>query len=123
MKYMCIVKGPEIPMAKVPPALMQAIGALTAESMERGEFVLAGGLESTASAAAVSIRHGKLVVTDGPFTEAKEVVGGFAIFNYASRDVAIERAKVFMDLHIKHWPGWEGTCEVRLMMEPVEAPR
>ena len=43
MRYMCLVKGPEIPMDKVPPALMQAIGALTAESMQSGEFVLAGG--------------------------------------------------------------------------------
>jgi hypothetical protein len=120
---MCIVKGPEVPMEKVPPALIQAIGALTAESIQRGEFVSAGGLESTANGTAISIRNGKLVVTDGPFTEAKEVVGGFAIFNYPSRDVAIERAKRFMELHIKHWPGWEGTCEVRPMMEDGNAAR
>ena len=123
MRYMCLVKGPEIPMDKVPPALMQAIGALTAESMQSGEFVLAGGLEPTAKGTAISIRNGKLVVTDGPFTEAKEVVGGFAIFNYPSRDVAIQRAKRFMELHIKHWPGWEGTCEVRPMMADPGAPK
>ncbi len=117
MKYMCLVKGPEIPMEQVPPSLMQAIGAITAESIQRGEFVMAGGLQSSKRATAVSIRNGKLVVTDGPFTEAKEVVGGFAIFNYASREIAIERAKHFMDLHIRHWPGWEGTCEVRPMMD------
>lgn len=49
------------------------------------------------------------------------MVGGFAVFNYPSHDIAIAQAKLFMELHVKHWPGWEGTCEVRSMME-MDAP-
>lgn len=117
MRYMCLVKGPEVPLCEVPPALMAAIGKVTNEAIERGEFVTAGGLEPTRDAVQVRIRDGKVSVVDGPFTEAKEVVGGFAIFNYPSRAYAIEQAKIFMDLHVQHWPGWNGTCEVRPMME------
>ena len=57
-------------------------------------------------------------ITDGPFTEAKEVIGGFAILNAASKKEAIESAKEFMELHIQHWPEWEGECEVREMEGP-----
>ena len=54
---------------------------------------------------------------DGPFTEAKEVIGGYAILKAASLDEAIELGKEFMDLHRKHWPGWDGETEIRQMQE------
>jgi len=47
-------------------------------------------------------------VTDGPFTEAKEVFGGYAIFELKSKKEAVERAVAFMELHKQHWPGWQG---------------
>ncbi len=122
MRYMCLVKGPEVPFSEVPPALMQAIGQLTAEQIANGEFESAGGLLPTSQAVEVRIRNGKVVVVDGPFAEAKEVVGGFAVFNYASRERALAKAKEFMELHVQHWPGWEGTCEVRPMMEMNQHP-
>jgi hypothetical protein len=59
--------------------------------------------------------NGKVAVTDGPFAEAKEVVGGFAIFELKSKEEALESAKFFMELHQKHWPGWVGEMEVRQM--------
>ena len=65
----------------------------------------------------MSIRGGKIVVTDGPFTETKEVIGGFAILSYATREEAVEGTKAFMDLHTKHWPEWEGTSEMHLIQE------
>ena len=68
--------------------------------------------------ARVRITRGTLRVSDGPFTEAKEVIGGFAILNAGSKKEAIELAKEFMDLHIQHWPEWEGECEVREMEGP-----
>jgi hypothetical protein len=52
-------------------------------------------------------------VHDGPFKESKEVVGGYALMNTASKEVAIEQAKRFLQLHIDHWPGFEAECEVR----------
>jgi hypothetical protein len=51
----------------------------------------------------------------GPFTEAKEVVGGYAIFELPSKKEAIEETVKFMQLHKDHWPGWEGETEVRPM--------
>jgi hypothetical protein len=59
-------------------------------------------------------------VTDGPFTEAKEIVGGYAQFELKSKEEAIEGAVRFMELHKKHWPGWEGETEIRQMMRPED---
>ena len=50
---------------------------------------------------------------DGPFVEAKEVIGGYAIFEFRDKEEALAAAKEFMQLHLEHMPGWEGTCEVR----------
>jgi len=47
-------------------------------------------------------------VIDGPFTEAKEIVGGYAQFELKSKEEAVASAVRFMELHKKHWPGWEG---------------
>ena len=59
---------------------------------------------------------------DGPFSETKEVVGGFAIFELPSREVAVDSARQFMELHRKHWPGWEGETEVRQIFGPEDFP-
>ena len=114
MRYMTIVKGPEN--AGAPPqALLDAINKLGADETQAGAMLGFGGLKPSAGGARVAISKGKLVVTDGPFAEAKEVIGGFAVFEYATKAEAVEQARRFMDLHIKHWPGWEGVCEVRAM--------
>ena len=52
-------------------------------------------------------------MTDGPFSEAKEVVGGYAVFSVKSKREAIEWTTRFMQLHSVHWPGWEGETEIR----------
>lgn len=114
MRFMTIVKGSEN--AGTPPqALFAAIDQLMAEQAKSGVFVSAGGLKPSAQGARVRITRGKLRVTDGPFAEAKEVIGGFAILNAASKAEGIVLAKQFMELHIQHWPEWEGECEVREM--------
>ncbi len=53
------------------------------------------------------------MVTDGPFAEAKEVVGGYAVLEAKSRAEALEATRQFLQLHQQHWPGWEGECEIR----------
>ncbi len=117
MRFMKIVTGSEN--AGMPPkALFDAIDRLMAEQTKSGVFVSAGGLKPSTQGARVRITRGKLRVTDGPFTEAKEIIGGFAILNAASKDEAIAQAKQFMELHIRHWPEWEGECEVREMEGP-----
>jgi hypothetical protein len=116
MRYMMIVKGAEnegIP----PQALFEAIDKLIADQAKSGVLVSAGGLTPSAQGARVRIAAKKIKVIDGPFTEAKEVIGGFSIMNAASKEEAIRLAKEFMQLHIDHWPEWEGECEVRQMMD------
>jgi hypothetical protein len=61
----------------------------------------------------VRVTDGKLSVVDGPFVEAKEVVGGYAIFELPGKEEAVASATEFMQLHKDLFPGWEGTCEVR----------
>ena len=124
MRYMMIVKGDENFRASGPPPkeLMGAIGQLGEAAARAGKMVSMGGLQHSAKGASVRVRGGKLIVTDGPFSEAKEVIGGFTIMNLASREEAIEEARKFMDLHRQLWPAWEGDCEVREMYEGGDHP-
>ena len=110
MRYLMIVKGDENFRASGPPPqeLMDAIGELGIEAAKAGTMVSMGGLQHTSKGASVRIDGGKLTVKDGPFSEAKEV--------------AVEEAKKFMELHRKLWPAWSGECEIRLMYENGDHP-
>lgn len=119
MRYMIIVKGSESLAESGPPpaALFEAIERLSEEMSKNGTLVSFGGLHPTSSGARMRITNGKLVTTDGPFTEAKEVIGGFSIINVASREEAMEQARTFMELHRVHWPSWQGEIEIRQLYE------
>lgn len=114
MRFMMIVKHPEN-QGPPPKALMDAIGKLAEEGTKSGTMVGQGGLKPTALGASVRLSGGRVAVIDGPFTEAKEVIGGYAQFEFKSKEEAIEAAVQFMELHAKYWPGWEGVTEVRQM--------
>ncbi len=123
MRFMMIVKHAE-KQGPPPKALMDAIEKLAVEETKAGTMVGSGGLGPTAQGARVRLSGGKVTVTDGPFTETNEVVGGYAQFELKSREDAIESAVRFMELHKKHWPGWEGETEVRQMFGPEDfAPK
>jgi hypothetical protein len=115
MRYMMIVKHKEA-QGMPPKELMDAIGKLTEEAIKDGTLLGNGGLLSTAAGASVRLSGGRVTVMDGPFTEAKEIIGGYALFELKSKEEAVEGARHFMELHKKHWPGWEGETEVREMM-------
>lgn len=100
-----------------PPALMGAIMQLGIEATKAGVLVEQGGLHRTPAGARVALKGGKVTVTDGPFAEAKEVVGGFAVYSVKSKAEVIEWTRRFMEVHAQHWPGWEGTAEVRQIFE------
>src|ERR1700693_3340998 len=121
MKIMMIVKHPER-QGPSPKALMDAIAKLGEDATKAGTMLGSGGLCQTGSGARVRLSGGNITVTDGPFTEAKEVIGGYAQFELKSRQEAVESAVRFMELHKKHWPEWEGEPEVRQMCEPGEFP-
>jgi hypothetical protein len=116
MRFMMLVKAAE-GQGQPPQALMEAIGKLGEDEMKTGRMIETRGLYPASAASRVRLAGGHVTVTDGPFTEAKEVIGGFAVFELPSREAAIEGAKAFMELHKTHWPGWEGETEVRQMFD------
>jgi hypothetical protein len=119
MKFMMIVKSAE--RSGLPPKeLMDAIDKLSEEAAKSGTMLGGGGLGPTATGARVRLSGGKVTVIDGPFTEAKEIIGGYAQFELKSKQEAVDSAVQFMELHKKHWPGWEGETEVRQMMGPED---
>ncbi len=105
-----------------PPALMEAMGAFVQRSFKDGTLVDTGGLLPSKEGARVRLANGEIRVTDGPFSETKEVIGGWAILNAASKAEAVRIAIEFMELHRKHWPGFEGESEVRPMFDPGMGP-
>jgi hypothetical protein len=113
---MVLVKSSE---RAVPPpkALMDAIGKLGAEAMQAGVMVETGGLLPSALGARVRLSNGNLTVTDGPFAESKELIGGYAVYQVPSKNEAIEWTYRFMQLHLEHWPGWEGESEIRQIFD------
>jgi hypothetical protein len=119
MKFMMIVKHAE-KQGPPPKELMDAIAILAQEEVKSGTMLGNGGLGPTALGASVRLSGGRVTVTDGPFTEAKEIIGGYAQFELESKAVAVESAVRFMELHKKYWPGWEGETEVRQMFEPED---
>ena len=122
MRFMCIVKAKEAPL-DVPQAMYDAINQLSDDAAKEGCVKLAqGGLLPSAEGARITLNGGKIAVTDGPFTEAKEVIGGFAIFQAASKAEVIKWSLRFMELHRQHMPGWDGTCEVRQMFGEGDEP-
>ena len=119
MKFMMLVKHGENS-GPPPKELMDAIEILSEEAVKNGTMLGNGGLAPTAQSTRVRLSGGKVSVIDGPFTEAKEVIGGYAQFELNSKQEAIEGAVRFMELHRKHWPGWEGETEIRQIFGPED---
>jgi hypothetical protein len=118
MRFMYVVTSAQ-PMKSPTPALMEAMHKLAEREIKAGRMVDSGGLLPVAMGGAqVKITDGKLSVVDGPFVETKELIGGYAIFELRDKEEAVAAAVEFMQLHKDHMPGWEGTCEVRLLAAP-----
>jgi hypothetical protein len=115
VRYLVLVKMDET-LGPPPPALGAAMGELAVSAVAAGTVVDAGGLAPMAQSTEISVRAGSVLVTDGPYTEAKEVAGGYAILEVPDGAAAVAAARQMIDLHVRHWPGWEGTAEVRPMM-------
>lgn len=122
MRFMTMVKSAE-QSGPPPQGLIDAINQLGEEGTKVGALVEVGGLLPSAMGARVRLSGGKLTVTDGPYAEAKEVIGGYAVYQVKSKAEVIEWTRRFMELHQKHWPGWEGECEIRQLYDaPVLKP-
>lgn len=120
MKFMMMVKADKNYEAGVPPhpKLMAAISKLTEEATRAGVLLETGGLLPSSTGARVRVAGGRLTVVDGPFAEAKELIGGYAILQAKSREEAIELGKGFLKLHADVLgPSYEGELEIRQMAE------
>jgi hypothetical protein len=95
--------------------LMNDMGKLIDEMTREGALIRTAGLRPTSEGRRVRLHTGKLSTVDGPFTETKEVIGGFAIFEAPSMDAATELTKRFLRIH---GDAWEIECEVRQLAGP-----
>ena len=121
MRYMMFIKHTEdYRNADVPASLYEEMGKFIDETTKSGNFIGGAGLQPSSAGNRVRLKGGKITVLDGPFTESKEIVGGYAIMDAKSRDEALALARRFMELHLKHWPAFEGECEVRPLEEEAQ---
>ena len=113
MKFLSIYKTVE---RGLPPTMeeMERMGRLIEEGMKSGYLVAVEGCMPSSAGARVRLSSGSVTVTDGPFTEAKELVGGLAILQANSRAEAVEYVKQFLAV------AGDGECEIRQL---YEAPR
>ena len=123
MKYLAFIRHSESHREAGPPsALMEAMGRFVQKSLQDGSLVDTGGLLPSKDGFRVRLAKGAITVTDGPFAESKEVIGGWAILKADSNAEALRISREFMDLHRKYGPEFEGECEVRPMFEPGAGP-
>ena len=123
MRYLMMIShSPNLRPDSMPAGFMDRMNQFVTEAFKSGGLKATGGLQNNADAARLRLRGGKLAVTDGPFTEAKEIIGGYAIVDVATRKEAMDMATRFMELHRQYWPGFEGESEVR-PMDYYEPPK
>jgi hypothetical protein len=101
--------------------LTEAIGRHSAELMKAGTLLEVGGLLPSSHGARIQVSGGKTRITDGPFSEAKELIGGYAILKADSKDEAIRLARQFFQIHLEILgPTYEGEAEIRQMFDPSD---
>ncbi len=115
MLYMFLLHWNQENPAVTPEEAIREHFAFTEEARARGAYVFSEALGGTAAATTVRVRDGKTMITDGPFAEAKEVMGGFYILDCKDLDEALEYAARIPDAKssgvevrpVMHVPGWD----------------
>ncbi|HEY8547038.1 MAG TPA: YciI family protein [Acidimicrobiales bacterium] len=110
MRYLTLVHRSD---DREPPALTEAIQAFLSEVAAAGVLIDGGTLAGPEGSQVVRFARGEVLPTDGPFTEARDVAGGFSMLECSSDEEAVAVIRRFMDLHAVHWPEVEITVEVR----------
>jgi hypothetical protein len=118
MKFLMMIKHAEgAPGLEHPQGLYEAMGKFVEDSFKSGILKDTAGLQRTEHGYRIKSKGGKLTRIDGPFTESKEVVGGYAIVETRTKEEADALALQFMELHRIHVPDFECECEVRQLEE------
>jgi hypothetical protein len=121
MRYIVFVKMAE-DVGDAPAELQEVMGRELGEAFASGSIIDAGGLYPTAQSTEIRLTGGQVTTTDGPFAEAKEVVGGYSILEARSHEEAVQGARRVIDIHKEFWPAWEGSVEVRRISGPEDGP-
>lgn len=103
-----------------PAALVEAMGQELGAAFADGSVLDAGGLWP--EGVEFRVEDGSLSTTDGPYAEAREIVGGYSILEARTHEEAVEGARRVAELHLQHWPGWNGAVEIRRIAEPEDGP-
>ncbi len=114
MRFLSMVRVKENTGQVPSERLMAEMGKLMEEWTKKGVLLETAGLRPTSEGVRLRNNHGKISRTDGPFTETKEVVGGYAILKAGSLAEALEAAKRFLEVHGDEW---DVECEVRQIEE------
>lgn len=115
MRFISMVRINENTSQQPSERLMTEMGRLIDEMTKAGVLLDTAGLRPTSEGVRVTLSGGRTSVVDGPFTEAKEVIGGYAILEAGSMDEAIELTRRFL---LVHGDEWDLDCEVRQLEEP-----
>jgi hypothetical protein len=126
MKYMLIMRSTQEAVDAFQEVdfeeVIAAMGAYNESLIKAGVLLGGEGLAGVEEGFVVDFDATPPVVTDGPYAEAKEVIGGWAIIKVDSEEEARAEGQKMADLHQTHWPEWEGAIEIRRIAEPDEAP-
>ena len=116
MRFLSIYKTAE---TGAPPTQeeMARMGKLVEDGMKAGFLLAVEGCMPSATGARVRLSNGKLSVTDGPFTESNEVIGGLAILQANSKGEALELVQQFLKV------AGDGECELRQIFEAEQSTR
>ena len=115
MRFMSMIRIKENTGQVPSEQLMSDMGKLIEELTRTGQLISTAGLRPTSEGVRVRLRRGKLSLTDGPFTETKEVIGGYAILETTTKQEAIELTQRFLKIHRDEW---DIECEVRQLDGP-----
>ena len=105
-----------------PQSLFEAMDVYIGERAASGVFIDGGGLYGTEDAVNFVVRQGEVSRVDGPYAEAKEVVGGWSLLQYDSLEEAVADQEEFAALHAKHWPEVTVISTLRQISDGPEAP-
>ena len=105
-----------------PQSMIDAMGGYIGEQAAKGVFLDGGGLYGTEDAVNFIVRDGGVTRVDGPYAEAKEIVGGWALMQYDTVEQAVEGCREFAELHAKHWPGCSMVSTLRQVSEAPPEP-
>lgn len=114
MRFLSMIRINEGTGQKPSERLLNEMGKLLDEMTRAGILLDTAGLRPTSEGVRVRLSRGRISVVDGPFTETKEVIGGFAMFEVGSKEEALDWTRRFLEVHGDEW---EIDCELRQVEE------